>query len=71
MSPLDKKLAGQFKSTFRVYWTVFEEIRDLIVERKFHNPGKEVGMDCSEPLEPLSKWQRGHVVPARSRRGTA
>ena len=40
-SPQDIKLAKQFKNTFRVCWSVFQEIKSLIVDRGFHDPNKK------------------------------
>ena len=52
-SPSDKKLAGQFKTTFRVYWEVFEQVRDLIVDKKFHDPSKKDAVGFAHDIELL------------------
>ena len=52
-TPADKKIAAQFKTTFRVYWSVFEEVRDLIVNRKFHDPTKKDAVGFSHDIELL------------------
>ena len=52
-SPSEIKLAKQFKNTFRVYWSVFQEIKELIVDRGFHDPKKKDAMGFSHDLELL------------------
>lgn len=52
-STADKKLAAQFKMVFRVYWSVFQEIKDIIVQRKFHDPNKKDAVGFAHDLELL------------------
>ena len=49
----DKKLASQFKTTFRVYWTVFEEIKQTIIAKHFHDPNKKDAVGFSHDVELL------------------
>ena len=49
-SPAEIKLAKQFKSTFRVYFSVFQEIKELIVDRRFHDPNKKDALGFSHDL---------------------
>ena len=50
-STANKKLAAQFKITFRVYWRVFLEIKNLAIHRKFHDPNKKDAVGFAHDIE--------------------
>ena len=52
-SPTDTKLAAQFKTTFRVYWSLFEEVKGIIINRRFHDPKRKDAVGFSHDIELL------------------
>ena len=52
-SPIDKKIAAQFKTTFRVYWSLFLELKQIILEKQFHDPRKKDALGFSHDIELL------------------
>ena len=39
-SKVDKKLEKQFVATFRVYWSIFQDLVNLVIERGMRDPTK-------------------------------
>ena len=52
-SPIDTKMALQFKTTFRVYWAVFEQLKEIIISRGFHDPKRKDAVGFAHDIELL------------------
>ena len=52
-TPSDVKIADEFFNTFRVYWSVFQDLKRIVLEQNIHDPQKKDIMGHSSNVELL------------------